>query len=136
MNGSDIKSRERYLESTLRRIAWLALLLGAAGSEGFTLYAGRNNQHIFLTVLFVFWVFLPFALLGLFMFFSNRGVNAVSTSLYCLSVFVMLASLIVYGFDLRPAGAANAALFVIVPPLSCLLIGVVIAAVRLIRRRK
>ena len=97
---------------------------------------GRNTPRLLLLV-FVFWVLSPFAALA----WANRAAKgwAVATraTLYGVMLVLSLGSLAVYGnlIDVRPASASAAFRFVVVPPLSWLLLLVAVGAAALLSRR-
>ena len=58
-------------------------------------------------------------------------------TLYCVTLLVTLGSLAIYGgLIARPAGSANAFMFVVVPPASWLLVAIVVPLAALISRRR
>jgi hypothetical protein len=82
------------------------------GSVGLVVREGLNSPRVLL-VLFVLWVLAPFAALAWAMVKSARWPAAVRTALY----------VVVYGgLVAPPAGAARAAIYVMVPALSWALI--------------
>jgi hypothetical protein len=114
--------------SVIRKAALIAVLLGAAGSLGLMLHAGRRNNSRILMVLFAIWVLSPFAALILAHVASKRWSFHARASLYSLMLILTLASLVVYGYvALGPPRAKTAVVFVVLPPISWLLTAVVIA---------
>ncbi|MEP6714487.1 MAG: hypothetical protein ABJC09_02870 [Terriglobia bacterium] len=89
--------------------------IGAVGSLGFTLYAGRHNPSIVLMLLFGLWVLSPFAMLMILKHRAPRYLGAAIT----------LASLAIYGYVAlgHPIGHTATA-FLVVPLVSWLLIAV------------
>lgn len=101
----------------------LILIAGAVGSLMLMLYAGRSNTHILITIGFVFWVLAPFALLALT---ERRAGNAT------LTWIVVLGSLAIYAYRAAvPPRSTGAFLFVIVPPVSVVLVIVALGIVSL-----
>jgi hypothetical protein len=113
----------------------LALIVGAVGSVGLMLYAGRSNTHVLITLGFVFWVLAPFALLALAERRSGSWVPATRVTLHALTVLVAVGSLAIYGYRAAfPPRSTGAFLFVIVPPVSVVLVLVALAISSLMSR--
>jgi hypothetical protein len=111
----------------LRPVALTALLVGAVGSVGLMLRAGRHNNSRLLLVLFTLWVLSPFMALTWANVVSKRWPVLTRRALYSVMLVVVLASLAIYGdVALGPPRAKTAAVFVVVPPASWLLIAVII----------
>ena len=120
----------------LRAAALLALLVGAAGSLGFMLNAGRRTPR-FLLVIFVFWVLSPFVVLAWAHMISTRWSGVTRAALHVVILVVTLGSLAIYGNDaVRPRHAQAAFVYVLVPPMSWLLIAIVVPTAALISRRR
>lgn len=118
----------------LRAVALLAVVAGAVGSLGFMLRAGRRTPR-FLLVLFVIWVLSPFAALAWANIVSRRWSILAQETLYCVTLVVTLGSLAIYGgLVLPPAGSPAAFVFVLVPPVSWLLLATVPIAAWISRR--
>ena len=120
----------------LRTAAVIALGAGAAGSAGFTLYAGRRvGAPRFLMGLFAMWVVSPFVVLAVGYVVSKRWSVLTRATLYGVTAVVTVASLAIYGAvafgSLRP----KTAVFVIVAPASWLLISAGVATAAFISRR-
>jgi len=111
----------------LRAVALIALIVGAAGSLVFMFRAGQQTPR-FLLVLFTIWVLSPFAALLWANTVSKHWTVLTRVTLYCVALIVTFGSFAIYGewIDVRPAGAANAFLFVIVPPASLIFIAIVV----------
>lgn len=123
-----------YLD-LLRMVARFALVAGALGSLGFMLRAGRRTPR-FLLVLFVIWVLSPFAALAWASMVSKRWSIGAQTALYCVTLGLALGSLAIYGgLVLPPAGSPAAFVFVLVPPVSWVLLATVVPLAALISRR-
>ena len=119
----------------MRAVARGAVVVGAAGSLGFMLRAGRSTPRLLL-VGFVFWVLSPFVVLAWADMKSQRWPVLTRTTLYGVTIVITLGSLAVYGKLVSPpAGAPNAFAFVAVPPASWLLATIVVATAGLISRR-
>jgi len=102
------------------------LLAGAVCSLDLTLNAGRNNSSILLLVLFGAWVLSPFTALLLANVISKRWLVLTRATLYCLTLFLTLGSLLGYSGVLRLSGTKPAFVFLVVPFISWLLIIIVI----------
>ncbi len=120
----------------LRTVAYIAVLVGAAGSARFTLQAGHRNPSRFLIALFVIWVVSPFVAL-VFANFSSQDWSIPSRAMVCSVVLVLsLGSLAIYGrVVLGPPRAKPAFVFLVVPALSWLVVATAVSAARLISRR-
>lgn len=100
----------------LQAVARVALFIGAGASVGFVLYAGRNNQHVWLTVLFVIWVLAPFAALIGAAKFAKRWPVQSRALIYWAMLLVTLASVAIYANDaIHPRTSQSAFVFVIGP---------------------
>ena len=118
----------------LRAVALIAVVAGAVGSVGLMLRAG--HPPLFLRVLFVIWVLSPFVALTWANMVSKRWSVLTRSTLYCVTLVITLGSLAIYGNPaLRPAGSANAFVFVAVPPVSWLLMAIVVPIAALISGR-
>lgn len=92
---------------------------GAAGAVGFTLYTGRHNASALLMAIFAVWVLSPFFALLVMNIFSKDW-----PALYLLTMLITVGTLAIYGeVAFGPPRPKPAAVFVIVPPVSWLLIG-------------
>jgi len=111
----------------LRVVSIIALITGATGSLVFMFRAGQQTPR-FLLVLFTIWVLTPFIALFWATMVSKRWSVLTRGMLYCVTLIVALGSLAIYSelIDVKPAGSANAFLFVAVPPASMLFIAMVV----------
>lgn len=122
--------------SRLAAVARIARWVGAAGALALTLYAGRSNLHILITLLFVGWVLAPFVALVLAGRMSHTWSDATRVTLHTLTVVVAVVSLAIYGYRAAfPPRTTGAFLFVIVPPLSVLLLLIALAVAAFLSRR-
>ena len=130
------ESADRFLD-LLRAVALLAAVAGAAGSLGLMFRAGERTPR-FLLVLFTIWVLSPFAALLWANMVSKRWSVLTRATLYCVTLVITLGSFAVYSewVDVRPAGAANAFLFVAVPPAAWVLTTIVVSIAALLERRR
>jgi hypothetical protein len=122
-------------ETRVRGAAVIAVVAGAAGSVGLTLYAGRHNPSRLLMTLFAMWVVSPFAALILAAMVAKSWSILTRATLYWLMLVVTLSSLVIYGVvALGPPRGAFA--FVVVPPASWLVMGMVLPMAVLLSRRR
>ncbi len=120
----------------LHRTAVVATVFGAAGSVALMLYAGRSNQYILVTVLFVFWVLAPFVALAWADRISVRWSVITRTALHWMTLVITVGSLAIYVYRvLRPPRTTGAFVFVAVPVASCLLAAIAVAGAALLSRR-
>jgi len=112
---------EHRATGILRTAAQIALVVGAIGSLAFMFREGQQTPRLLL-ILFTIWVLSPFAALLWANRLAKRWSVLTRATLYCVEILVALGSLAIYGewIDVRPAGSANAFLFVAVPPASLL----------------
>jgi hypothetical protein len=123
--------------SGLRRVATIALLVGAVGSVGFLLRAISRNPSQLLVVLLVIWVVSPFAALLGVNIVAQRWSVLTRLSLYGVMLLVSLSSLAIYVADaLWPRTSQAAFVFIAVPPASWLLSTIVVALAAFISRRR
>jgi hypothetical protein len=128
--------REGGFLGVLRGAALIAVVAGAGGSVGLMLRAGRRTPWLLL-VLFVIWVLSPFVGLAWANMVSKRWSVLTRATLYCVTLVLTLGSLPIYGgLVLPPAGSARAFVFVVVPPVSWLLIAIAVPMAALISRRR
>jgi len=108
----------------------LVLIAGAVGSLALMLYAGRSNTHILITIGFIFWVLAPFALLALAERRSGNWPPATRATLGILIWIVVIGSLAIYAYRAAvPPRSTGAFLFVIVPPVSVIVVLVALGIV-------
>lgn len=114
----------------------VVLMAGAVGSVALMLFAGRSNTHVLITIGFVFWVLGPFALLALAARKSATWTPATRATLQILIVLVTAGSLAIYAYRAAfPPRSTGAFLFVIVPPVSVILVVVALAVASVMSRR-
>jgi hypothetical protein len=92
------------------------------GSLVLMVHAGRHNKSLFLMLLFTGWLSSPFLAL-LITYFSNRWSDSQRKFLYLLMIFIALLSLIVYSGAFGIRGPHPAFVFMVVPFISWLMIG-------------
>lgn len=118
----------------LRVLARNAAIVGAAGSLGFMLRAGRHTPR-FLLMLFIIWVLSPFVVLLWANAASTRWPVLARKALYCVTIAVALASLAIYAYFVLETPRPTPA-FVLVPPASGVLTAIVVPTAGLISRRR
>ena len=102
------------------------MLAGAAGSAGLLLRAGQRTPR-FLLILMAAWVLSPFIALAWANLVSKHWPVLTQAALHGVMLVVTLGSLAIYGNDaLRPRRAQAAFVYVLVPPVSWLLIAIVV----------
>ena len=121
----------------LRGVAFTAVVAGAVGSLGITLWVGRHNRSLVLMVLFAVWVLSPFMALLWAGMASQRWAVMTRTTLHSLMLVLTLSSLALYGdVVLRPPRSTPAARFLLVPLGSRLLMAIVVPLAALISGRR
>ena len=119
-------SQESRRLGVLRATALIAALLGGVCSVGLMHYVGRRNESHLLLVLFGLWVLSPFVVLGLTTAISKSWSTLTQTALYSATLVLTLVSLAIYG-RVASGPPRGAFAFVATPPISWLLIAVVVA---------
>lgn len=119
-----------------RAVALIAVVVGAVGSLGLLLRAGQRTPRLLL-VLFTIWVLSPFVALAWANIVSKRWSVLARATLYSATLVLTLGSSAIYGdvIPVAPPGSANAFVSVVVPPVSWLLIIVIVLIARLSPRR-
>ena len=116
----------------LRPAPLIALLVGAVGSGGFTLCAGRVRLHspALLATAFVVWVCTPF--LGAMLAYRISGATSGrGRALIEIFIFVLSAvSLAVYGVATFAGARPIAPVFIMMPPASWIAIALALAGAR------
>ena len=119
----------------LRTMARAAVVAGAAGSVGLMIVAA--HPPIFLRVIFVAWVLSPFVMLAMADRIWGRWPDSTRTVLHVLAIIIAAGSLVIYGIRVwRPPASTPAFVFVMVPPLSWLLIATVVSFVAFTSRKR
>lgn len=102
--------------SLLRTITLIIVGLGGVTSLALVQWAGRTNKHVWLTILFIFWVLAPFIAGILASRFAKRWSFQAHAVIYFAMLVIALASMVVYINDaIHPREAQRAFVFVIVP---------------------
>ena len=116
--------------------ALVAALAGAAGSLALLLRAGRRSPLVVM-VLMATWVVAPFIVLLLALVRASRWPALVRRTLSIATILLALASVAIYANDgLRPEGKPPAFLFVLLPPLSMVVIAASLGIAALIASRR
>ncbi len=110
----------------LHALALVGIFVGAAGSLGLMLHAGRHNNSSLLVILFTGWVLSPFIALMAANTVYSRWVVSARMTLYILMLFLAAGSLVGYSGVLSPKGTKTAFVFLAVPLVSWLLIVIII----------
>lgn len=110
----------------MRVSALVVLVAGCVGSVALMLRAGRASPQHVVMLLMSIWVAAPFAMLFAADRRSIQWRRAARYTLYGLMFALAPISLMIYANDqtLRPAHVSAAFLFVLVPPLSVLVIAI------------
>jgi hypothetical protein len=120
----------------LRVAGLIALFAGAAGSLGFFFHAGRHPPPIVI-VGFVVWILSPFVVLGAADLISKRWSNLTRRTLYIVMLAVTFGTLAAYGDDALGRRTAHAAfVYVMVAPVSWLMIAISLSIATIISRRR
>jgi hypothetical protein len=120
----------------LRRAALIALPIGAAGSLGLMLFAGRRNTSLLLLALFTVWVLSPFLALAWANIVSKHWQPLTRATLEWLTLFVALGSVAAYAYvALGPPRPKPASVFLVVPSVSWLLIAISVSITALTSRK-
>jgi hypothetical protein len=121
--------------SRLRVTAMVAMATGIAGSIGLFLRAGQRTPRLLLLGMAI-WMLSPYVALVWANVLSKPWPILIRATLYCLMIVVAVGSLVVYGDDALGHRRAQAAfVYVIVPPVSWLIIAVAISMAAVLSRR-
>ena len=110
----------------LRTITFLVVLGGAMGSIGLVFQAGRNNDSVLLQLLFIIWVLSPFIALLVVNRNAKYWADFTTVTLYVLMLFISVGSLISYSGIVSIPDTKPAFVFLIVPLVSWVVMGIVI----------
>jgi hypothetical protein len=120
----------------LRIAALIAITVSLALSICLFLRAGQRTPRLLLLAMAV-WVLSPFAILAWLNLVSKPWPILSRVAVHCVTLVITLGTLAVYGDDAVGHRRAQAAfVYVIVPPVSWLLMAVTIAVPALIVRRR
>jgi hypothetical protein len=114
----------------------IAVVLGAAGSAGLTLYAGqRVGAPRLLQALFTLWVGSPFVGLAVGCFVSKRWSVLTRATLDRMVLVLTVASLAIYAAVALGASRPKTAVFVMVAPASWAVMVIAVATAAFMSRR-
>ena len=123
-------------DGTLRAIVRAGVWIGAAGSLCFTLYVGRHNSSTLLIAMFAVWVLSPFAGLWLAGRSAERAPAGMASAVRVSAVFIIVASLCIYGVVAKRGPTRHAAFaFLAVPAASWFAIAPLLLACRIAPKR-
>lgn len=109
----------------------IALPIGAVGAVGLMLYTGRHNPSVLLRVLFTLWVLGPFLALQWALMVSARWAVGTQATLRALTLILSVVTPAIYAYiAFGPPRQQTAATFVVVPPISCVLLAFALLAAR------
>jgi hypothetical protein len=122
------ESPEGRFLGRLRAVALVALAVGAAGSFALFLRAGQRTPRLLLAGMAI-WVLSPFIVLAWANVIAKRWSSLSRATLYGVILAVTLGSLAVYADDAMGHRRPQAAfVYVLVPPVSWLLMAIALAA--------
>ena len=110
--------------SLIQGVALVLALGGLAGSLKMVLDTGKNNPSTLLVTLFLVWVASPFIAIFTALWVSRRWPFGVMAWLYFLILVIVAGSLAFYSGWLEVTGTKPAFKFLVIPPVSWLLIAV------------
>ncbi len=110
----------------LHSIGLIIVLFGAIGSIYMMFNVGRNNSSLLLMTLFFAWDISPFIALLLIDKYSGRWTLFTRKTIYYLMILIPLFSVFFYSGIWNPPGTKPAFVFLVVPLISWILIGLVI----------
>ena len=123
------------MSDLLRTLALIAVVAGTVGSEILVIRMGGRSQPL-LTIIFVVWIFLPFAALAWANVVSKGWPVLTRGALYFTSLIISLGALAFYGgVILSPKGSPRAFAFVMGPLASWALMVIVVPLAGVISRR-
>jgi hypothetical protein len=108
----------------LRATALIAAVVGAGGSVGLMLYAGRRNNSRLLILLFAIWVLSPFIALVWANVVSKRWPVLTRATLYSVMLVLTLGSLAIYTDDALRRPRKAAFIYLVVPLAAWVLIAI------------
>ena len=112
-----------------------AVLAGALGSVGFLMRVGHSAPRFVLTLIAI-WVLAPFVAVALVDAMSKRWPAVSQPVLHTLMLALAAVSLSVYGAELVWPHEPPAFVFVALPPVSCLMMAIVVAVTALTSGRR
>ncbi len=126
---------ERGILRLLPAMARIAVVVGAFGSLALMLRAGRNTPRVLL-VLFAIWILSPYVGLAWANMVSLRWAVVTRATLHVVTLVIALGAPAIYAAAiLLSQGPPRGNFFVLVPPVSVLLMMTVVPTASLISRR-
>lgn len=113
--------------SSLRGIARVALLAGAAGSIALMVRAGERQRSVVLILLFAGWVLSPFLVLAIANLRARAWQATTQTALYGAMLGITFISLSVYTLHALLPGMKAGFIYLVVPAACWLLIAMAFA---------
>lgn len=127
-------NKQASSQNFIRIVALIIVVVGAIGSLYFMVMAGRHQKSILLIFLFTAWVLSPYVALFLADKIAGRWSASARTILYWFMIVLTIGSLIAYGGAFSIPHTKPAAIFLIVPFISWLLISIVAFVARKLSR--
>ena len=127
----------RALTALFRSAAAALVVIAGIMSLALQLYQARTNEHYYMTVLFALWVSSPFVAMIWLWKYSDKWITQSRLVAFLDMILISMLSMAVYINNLlNPRMAQPAFVFVVVPAISWIFIGVmVLVAVYLTRKR-
>jgi hypothetical protein len=126
--GTEDENPASKMPRVLRAAALMVALPGAGASVGLMLMVGRHQPSRLLLTLFTLWVLSPFASAALALLFFKRWTGRTGAGLSGVLLILTPITLAIYGYAaFGPARSKPAALFLMVPLASWVVIGAVVA---------
>lgn len=136
MSTQNSTEREEGFRGRLRMTALIVVVFGAIGSIGLFFHAIKHPPLVIL-VLFVVWILAPYVVLIWGTVISKRWTALTRTTLYSVMIVVTIGSLAVYVRDaIKPRKSQPAAVYVLVPPASGLLVVIAVSIAALLSRTR
>jgi len=133
---SVVNRREWPFLCGLRALALIAVVVWAGGSVAFMFRVGRRNDSTFLMALFTLWVLSPFIGLAFAAVVSKRWPATARATLYGLIFVLTAGALAAYGkVAFGPPAGTPAAMFLLVPLASWLLVATFFAGKKILLGR-
>ena len=130
---SVVNRREGPFLGGLRALALFAVVVGAGGSVALMFRVGRRNDSALLLALFTLWVLSPFMGLAFAAVVSKRWPATARATLYGLIFVLTAGALAAYGkVAFGPPARTPAAMFLLVPLASWLLVATFFAGRRML----
>ena len=119
-----------------RRLARVALLLGAAGSVSLMLRAGSRQRSVVLILLFTGWVLSPFLALALANVRAPHWSRPMQRALYSAILVVSGFCLAAYGYNALVRGLKAGFVYLVVPGVAWAIMLAILGAAALLAGRR